>query len=172
MVAAIVSLNACESPTSPPTIDVDPRYAQIKTAPEATCYSYPQAKNDWGDSALREKPSTIEGAAVAIVFVHGWQPEIETCQEFVAKQLPGEIYFQQLAATIGSIRPTYRLYAFSYPTFNRLDSGSTNLAALLNEEIRANRIARVVFVGHSMGGLISRKAASQLQSIHGQPRPE
>lgn len=128
------------------------------------CARFPATRRPgWAPGApLRLSPHSNPESRSAIVLVHGWDPDVLNCADFERRQLPGEEYFDALLAPLTTrFGESHRIYVFTYPTFNDFEHSGE----LLSSAVRSlEGVDHVVFVGHSMGGLVSRAAVADLHA--------
>ena len=99
------------------------------------------------------------------MLVHGWLWDVAGCQNYATVGESGEKYFKELVGPLRSQFGTSNpLWAFTYPTFYQINKSGTELAAELTRLITTHQLSGVIIVAHSMGGLVSRVAAQQLES--------
>lgn len=131
---------------------------------------------------------------VGIVLVHGWDKSVVTAYDYYVEQgltcalptgntcgaswalpldtqnsaLPGSQYFQGLLAALKPGLPGpfggAALYVFDYQTSQSIVTSAGQLAAKLSLEKATKGLAGFVIISHSMGGLVARAAAQQLES--------
>lgn len=131
------------------------------------------------------------GSQIGVVLVHGWSPNIADWRSYYLAQgircgliwpflstcsidpmlrlsasLPGQVYFADLLPKLQedarfSSSPVYIFDYQSYRDFH--DSGAELVAALNSEARRSGGVKQFVLVGHSMGGLVSREAAIDIE---------
>jgi Concanavalin A-like lectin/glucanases superfamily/PGAP1-like protein len=89
-----------------------------------------------------------------LIFVHGWDPDITNCGDWrndFDPEASGEALLQHAQLQPGE----FTTWRFTYPTFRPIVEAADHLAtAIRNLPVGA----RVVLVGHSMGGLVGRGA--------------
>ncbi|HLL46168.1 MAG TPA: alpha/beta fold hydrolase, partial [Longimicrobiaceae bacterium] len=110
--------------------------------------------------AAAEDPIPSSGGPV-VVFIHGWQMERPDCaswSNFDPSQNGREVFRHLNDHTEFASRADY--WRYTYPTFNSLDDAALDLATHLRNQFMGR--SDVVLVGHSMGGLVARRAAQLL----------
>lgn len=140
----------------------------LQAASTTTCHTYPTAHAGWpAPGPFRQSPGSHPTSSTAIILVHGWDRQVKTCSDFSAIGQSGELVFARFLPVLeGAFRHTARVYVFNYPTFDSFEGHGEDLAARLAD---LSGVSRVVLIGHSMGGLVSRVAAEHLALHHGMP---
>jgi pimeloyl-ACP methyl ester carboxylesterase len=91
-----------------------------------------------------------------VIFVHGWDPFWVTCAGLrrLKPETAGSVVLGHIEARLSDVTA----WTFTYPTFRPI----AEAAALLADEIRSfPPDARIILVGHSMGGLVARGATHE-----------
>ena len=118
---------------------------------------------------LRRSPSSkvpAPGLDVAIVLVHGWDPDIANCDSFEDLAHPGEAYFAKLLAVLEpSIGDEYPIFAYTYDSYLNYGGSGLGLAVRIAELQDQMEFRTIVLIGHSMGGLVSRSAVRHLENL-------
>jgi pimeloyl-ACP methyl ester carboxylesterase len=167
MLQLSLTLETFEEETPPPLpVSVSP---QVTASPgQATrlvgCNSFPL------DPDPASSPTSGTNG-VAIIVVHGWLWSVGNCADFLAQQLtPGNgilgiDYFSQFrTALIPRYGQLDAIYYFTYPTYNDVRVSGAWLAFRIKSLLTTRPFDRVVIVAHSMGGLVSRVAAANLEA--------
>ncbi len=143
--------------------------ATAKVVVTPPCLVYPIGSPGWPlPGPLRQSPTSSVSGATAIVLIHGWQ-RTKDCNDFATAE-SGEVYFSGLVPVIDSrFGRDNRVMVFTYPTFNPFQIAGGQLAALLDDAAQNHGVSSVIFVGHSMGGLVARAAAQELTTIYRRP---
>jgi pimeloyl-ACP methyl ester carboxylesterase len=150
-----------ENPPPPPQSSKPDITSNSEVKPPVDCYEYPLSQTP-GSRAM-ESGSTI------VVLVHGWSPSINDCEDFIeahsgpSATLPGSTYFLNLVNALeGSVGSTVSIFTFTYTSWDAVEDNGRMLGARLRTLNRSTPIGGVLFIGHSMGGLVARAAASDL----------
>jgi len=141
-----------------------PQYLSLAAV---TCSPHEYPRSSWvGGPPLGRDPnskSPVPGD-VGIVLVHGWDRELADCTYFATRSLPGEVYFEELVGGLRSeFSSAHPLWAFTYPSFYPIARSGAELRREIERLITNQQLSGVIIVAHSMGGLVSRLAAQELQ---------
>jgi pimeloyl-ACP methyl ester carboxylesterase len=149
----------------PPPISNSTRRAPVSNsvADQVGCFEYP----------LRPDPQFKLAAAgdVALVLVHGWLPDVISCDDFLVDQdlgkgVPGEIYLAKLRTALSSrLGASHPAYVFTYLSSLPYSLSGSWLASRIQAVQQQQHLAGVILIGHSMGGLVARQAVSVLKSV-------
>jgi len=102
---------------------------------------------------------------IGIVLVHGWNRDLGDCPHFAEIAQSGEQYFGNLVFALRSqFKDVHPLWAFTYPSFHRISKSGSELAQELAQLLSTDGLSGLIIVGHSMGGLVAREAAQQLEA--------
>lgn len=143
-----------------------------------------------GQTLLRDA-SQLDGQPAGnkptIVLVHGWMPweawwvqyyadqgiscvlvRFESCTvpgtPKTGRNLPGEAYFQTLDSALRHDLPGASVLEFDYESYNHVEDNASGLAYQLTAEFGRNGGKGSVLVGHSMGGLVARRAVQLIET--------
>lgn len=126
------------------------------------------------------------GSSVGVVLVHGWewraadwrsyywQQGLNCSSPFVGcsvsppRTLPGQAVFKNLLGKLNGDLGSVPLFVFNYQSYRDIFTSGAELARVLKEEVADSNLRGFVLIGHSMGGLVSREAAIQLEGQSGQ----
>jgi N-acetylneuraminic acid mutarotase/pimeloyl-ACP methyl ester carboxylesterase len=101
---------------------------------------------------------------IGIVLVEGWNKDLGDCQHFRTIGISGEEYFKELVGPLRSqFGASHPLWAFTYPTFYQISKSGTELAQELTRLVSTHQLSGLIIVAHSMGGLVARIAAEELE---------
>jgi hypothetical protein len=139
-----------------------------------SCTEYPKPREplrwaaDFPDSPGLHRARRAKALAAdvpAIIFVHGWLPEVQNCADFQStSRMPAETYMYQLDHELHEhFDKVASILSFSYPTFNTYSVAGSALAAAVKRLKMSSRASGVAIIAHSMGGLVAHAAAEQLQ---------
>jgi pimeloyl-ACP methyl ester carboxylesterase len=132
------------------------------------------------NSAVLHELRPGQGGAPAIVFVHGWNPDVVTWRDYyreqgitcqtacsidptIERRLPGKAYFINVLNSIAAdIRfANNSLWLFNYESFNSYQT----VGYELSQRLEMLPAARILLVGHSMGGLVARSAVQEIERL-------
>jgi hypothetical protein len=94
-----------------------------------------------------------------LLLIHGVQLDRDACNDY-AKFDPAQETFKTLIEGLKvdpTIKSTYALYTFKYPTNAGVQNASNALASRYISSLTGNGVKRVTIVAHSMGGLVARR---------------
>ncbi|MDX2122000.1 MAG: hypothetical protein SF070_13220 [Gemmatimonadota bacterium] len=134
----------------------------------ATCTANEYPTSQWeGYPPLGRAPSAKRPAPgdIGIVLVHGWDWDLGDCAHFATVSEPGEVYFKNLIPPLeAAFGTTHPIWAFTYPSFYRVSKSGAELTQSLATLLSTEQLSGVIIVAHSMGGLVARVTAEQLES--------
>lgn len=113
------------------------------------------------------------GERIPVVLIHGWQPVRDDCPDFSAERFhPYRDKLRHLVDWLrgaqalggtendraGQVRRSFKFYTYRYPTNTSFLENGDYLAGAIEERVEQGAWSRVILVGHSMGGLVGRRA--------------
>ncbi len=104
--------------------------------------------------SLRPLDETPLNGRIPLILVHGWQPEMVSCNQWLKFMSQSDPFDAMIAEVVSDVpvAAQYKPYIFRYATYERVMIASDALAI----EVEKNGLVRPVLVGHSMGGLVGR----------------
>src|SRR3989454_3527969 len=157
-----------------------PARARLVSSPDVGCVPLPPGAPALAipcdETRLRHVSGSKAPASgdVAIVLVHGWSWDVGNPQDFYraegvgtshAATLPGEVYFEKLLTRlVNRFGAAYPIYAFSYQSYRSFYETGDSLLSHVQQEQAVQHFSGVIFVTHSMGGLVARAATAFLNA--------
>ena len=157
-----------------------PARARLASGPDVGCVPLPSGAPALAipcdETRLRQvSGSKAPGSGdVAIVLVHGWSWDVGNPPDFYraegvgtshAATLPGEVYFEKLLTRlVNRFGAAYPIYVFSYQSYRSFYETGDSLLAHVQQEQAVQHFSGVIFVTHSMGGLVARAATAFLNA--------